>query len=401
MEFGALNFLMYNSTMSNVSPTLPWPGAEAQFLLRPDVAFLNHGSFGACPKPVFETYQNWQRELEAEPVEFLGRRLNSLLAESRTVLGSYVGAEPDNLVLVPNATHGVNIVARSLELQPGDEVLSTDHEYGASDRTWRFACRLQGANYIRRPIPVPLPSEEEIVEELWRGVTERTKVIFLSHITSPTAVTFPVAPICERAREAGILTVIDGAHAPGQIDLSLEELGADFYTGNCHKWMCAPKGSAFLYARPACQPLLQPLVVSWGWESEAPGPSRFIDYFSWLGTNQPAAYLSVSAAIDFLNNYDWPAARVACHGMAVWARERIRAIANTPPICSDEQFTQMCAIELPVGSLEKLGVRLWDEYRIEVPIFRWNGRDLLRISIQAYNSPGDIERLEDALRAIF
>lgn len=386
--------------MDNPSFGLPWPGVGDRFLLRPDAAFLNHGSFGACPKPVFETYQAWQRELEAQPVEFLGRRINGLLAEARTALGGYIGAEADNLVYVPNATHGINIVARSLDLQPGDEVLSSDHEYGASDRTWRFICGLRGARYVRRPIPLPLPTEQEIVEELWRGVTERTRVIFLSHITSPTAIIFPVAEVCKRAREAGILAVIDGAHAPSQVDLSLEELGADFYSGNCHKWLCAPKGAGFLFARAERQHLLQPLVVSWGWESEIPGPSPFIDYYSWMGTDDPSAYFSVSAAIDFQREHDWPRVRAACHGLAAHAAEGLSAVTGMPRICADDRFVQMCSIELPLGSIDRLGTRLWDEYRVEVPLVRWNEREFVRVSIQAYNSAEDVERLEDALKAL-
>lgn len=383
--------------MTQPSFGLPWPGAAGQFMLRPDIAFLNHGSFGACPRPVLETYQQWQRELESQPVEFLGRRFDALLAEARNRLGPYVGAEADNLVFVPNATHGVNIVARSLDLRPGDEVLTTDHEYGASDRTWQYNCNLRGASYTRVQIPLPLPSEADIIETIWAGVNERTRVIFISHITSPTAVIFPVAEICKRAREAGILTMIDGAHAPGQLDLSLEALGADFYAGNCHKWLCAPKGSGFLYARPALQPLLSPLIVSWGWESERPSHSRFIDYFSWVGTSDPSAHLSVGSAIDFQAAYDWPAVREACHAMAVWARDRLNAAAGMPAICPTDHFAQMFAIELPAGSIGRLGTRLWDERRIEVPLVKWNNRDLLRVSIQAYNKPQDILQLEDAL----
>ena len=379
---------------------LPWPGAGDQFLLRPEVAFLNHGSFGACPRPVFETYQRWQRELEAEPVEFLARRLGDLLAEAREKLGAFTGAHASDLVFVPNATHGVNIVARSLDLQPGDEVLASDHEYGAADRTWRFICGLRGASYVKRPVSLPLGSDQEIADELWRGVTERTRVIFLSHITSPTALTFPVAEICRRARGAGILSVVDGAHTPGQIALSLEEIGADFYTGNCHKWLCAPKGSGFLYARPDLQPLLHPLVVSWGWESETPGPSPFIDYFSWAGTTDPAAYLSVGAAIDFQREHNWPAVRRACHLLAVQAEERLSSITGMPRICGDDSFVQMFSLELPPGSIAGLGTRLWDDYLIEVPLVRWNDREFIRISIQAYNHPEDLECLENALSTL-
>jgi isopenicillin-N epimerase len=385
--------------MSDSSFDLPWPGAHEHFLLRPDVTFLNHGSFGACPRPVFDTYQAWQRKLEAEPVDFLGRRINDLLAEARNRLGAYVGAAPDNLVFVTNATHGFNIVARSIDLGPGDEVLATDHEYGAADRTWRFNCDLRGARYIRQPIPLPLGSDREIVEQFWRGVTPRTKVIFISHITSPTAVILPVAEICRRARAAGIMTLIDGAHAPGQIDLSLDKIDADFYTGNCHKWLCAPKGAGFLYASPEMQALLQPLIVSWGWESDTPGPSRFIDYFSWVGTADPSAYLSVPAAVDFQRDNRWPEMRKACHDLAMWGRERFMELTGMLPICSGGHFAQMFSFELPAGSLDKLGTRLWDDYQIEVPLVRWNDREFIRVSVQAYNSSQDLERLMAALKA--
>jgi len=386
--------------MSNSSFGLPWPGAGEQFLLRPDVAFLNHGSFGACPKPVFDTYQAWQRELEAEPVEFLGRRSGGLLADARKVLGTYVGADAEDLVFVTNATYGVNIVARSLDLGPGDEVLTTDHEYGACDRTWKFICGTRGARYVKTPIPLPLPSDDEIVERLWAGVNERTKVIYMSHITSPTAITLPVGEICKRAREAGILTVIDGAHAPGQVDLRLEELGADFYTGNLHKWLCAPKGAGFLYARRDRQALLNPLIVSWGWESETPGPSQFIDHFTWLGTADPSAYLSVPAAIEFQRQWNWPRVREACHALAVAGRRRLEEVTGMPTLSPESNYVQMCSIELPAGSIEKLGTRLFDEYKVEVPLTRWDNREFLRISIQAYNSVEDVDRLVDALERL-
>jgi isopenicillin-N epimerase len=231
------------------TPPSPPPAADdlrQAFLLRPGVIFLNHGSFGACPRPVFAAYQEWQRELEAQPVEFLGRRGRGLLAEARRALGAYVGAAADDLVYVPNSTFALNVVARALPLTPGDEVLATDHEYGAMERAWTFVCERRGARYVRQPVPVPCATEDEVVQAVWAGVTPRTRVLFLSHITSPTALIFPVAALVRRAREAGILTVIDGAHAPGQVPLDLGALGADFYVANCHKWLCAPKGSCCL-----------------------------------------------------------------------------------------------------------------------------------------------------------
>ncbi|HUM71131.1 MAG TPA: aminotransferase class V-fold PLP-dependent enzyme, partial [Chloroflexota bacterium] len=205
------------------------------FLLDPTVHFLNHGSFGATPSPVFAVYQEWQRRLEWQPVQFIAADLGDHLAAARQALGDYVNSQADDLVFVPNATFGVNVVARSLALGAGDEVLATDHEYGACDNIWRFLSQKQGFRYVNQPISLPTGTEEEIVAELWQGVTARTRVIFVSHITSATAVTFPIAAICARARAEGILTVVDGAHAPGQIPLDMAAIGADFYTGNCHK----------------------------------------------------------------------------------------------------------------------------------------------------------------------
>ena len=390
--------------MDEASAERSRPVAEAgnEFLVRRDIAFLNHGRFGARPRLVFEAYQSWQRELEAQPVEFLGRRISGLLAEARTSLAAYVGARADDIVLVPNTTHGVNIIARSLDLRPGDEVLLTDHEYGAVERTWRFICGQRGAYLRAQPIPLPVTTPEAMVEALWAGVTPQTRVIVMSHITSPTALIFPVAEVCQRARRQGILTVIDGAHAPGQTDLNLEEIGADFYVGNCHKWLCAPVGAGFLYARPERQPLLQPLVVSWGWQAIKPGPSPFQDYFEWIGTDDPAAYLSVPSAIDFQARHDWPTVRLACHQLAADARERISALTGLPHIAPDtpEWWAQMFAAPLPIhdaAAAASLKQRLWDEYAVEAPITEWRDQFFIRVSIQAYNSPRDVDRLLEGL----
>jgi isopenicillin-N epimerase len=372
------------------------------FLLRPDVVFLNHGSFGACPRPVFEAYQAWQLELERQPVEFLGRHFETLMREAREALGAFVGTEADDLVYVPNATTGLNLVARSLPLEPGDEVLTTDHEYGALDRTWRFVCAKRGARYIRQPVPLPVASPEQIVEAVWSGVTERTRVLFFSHITSPTAFIFPAGELVCRAREAGIFTVVDGAHAPGQVELDLAALEADFYAGNCHKWMMAPKGAGFLYARPEMQPLLEPLVVSWGWQSEAPGPSRFIDELEYQGTLDIAAYLAVPAAIQFMEEHDWLAVRQECHQLVCYARRKITELTGLAPLCPDAPawFAQMAAFPLPTCDGELLQCRLYDEFKVEIPIIDWNGQPLVRISVQGYNTREDVDALVEGLAAL-
>lgn len=380
-------------------PALPLPDLAREFTLRPGMAFLNHGSFGACPRPVFEAYQRWQRELEEQPVEFLGRRYGGLLAEARAGLAAYVGARPDDLAFVPNATYGINIVARALALGPGDEVLATDHEYGAADRTWRFICRERGARYVNQPISTPVTTPAAAVEELWAGVTERTKIIFLSHVTSPTALVLPVAEICRRARGRGIITVVDGAHAPGQIALDLDAIGADFYSGNCHKWLCAPKGSGFIHARSERQQLLKPLVVSWGFESLEPSGSTFLDYFTWTGTHDPAAYLAVPAAIEFQAARRWPAVRAACRQLLLEASARIAELTRLPHISPDgaDWWVQMRTFPLPPCDSKAVKARLWDEYQVEVPVVDWNGQQFVRVSIQAYNRPEDVDRLLEGL----
>ncbi len=375
---------------------LPLPDLAKQYLLNPAITFLNHGSFGACPRPVFETYQKFQRELELNPVGFIGHQLPALLKAARARLAEYLGTATDNLVFVTNATEGMNVIVRSLNLKPGDEVLTTDHEYGAVNNTWRFNCEKWGARYINQPIPVPLTTPEAFVDALWAGVTERTRVISLSHITSPTALIFPVELVCQRAREAGIITVIDGAHAPGQIDLDLEKIGADFYTGNAHKWLSSPKGAAFLYARPERQAMLEPLIVSHGWNRQHAEASQFLDYLSWTGTDDPSSYLSLPAAIDFQVQNDWPAVRTACHNLLLEAHHRILELSDQEPLSPDSMWAQLCSTPLP-GKVSDYK-DMWDKYQIVVPILEWNGKTLIRISIQAYNTPQDVERLLFALQ---
>lgn len=369
------------------------------FYLRRDIIFLNHGSFGACPRPVMQEYQRWQLELEAQPVEFLGRRFEELMRAAREPLAQYVNCDPDDLVYVPNATTGLNVVARSLELKPGDEILATDLEYGALDRTWKFMCQKSGAVYRRQHISIPVTTRDQLIQEFWSGVTPRTRVIFISHITSGTALNLPIEEIIRRARDAGIITIIDGAHAVGQIPLDLKNLGADFYSSNAHKWMMTPKGSAFLYVRREMQPLIQPLVISWGWEKEKPGSSRFVDEQEWQATRDIAAYLSVPAAIEFMKQYQWDNVRAACHDLAHYARTAISALTGLAPLSPDssEWYAQMVTLPLPPCDPEILKQRLYDEYHIEVPIGASNGRQFIRVSIQGYNAKADVDALVAAL----
>jgi isopenicillin-N epimerase len=376
---------------------------KQHFLLDPSIVFLNHGSFGATPKPVFDVYQNWQLRLERQPVEFLGRRHNALMAESRAVLAKVLGTSAENLVYTQNVTISLNIVARSLELGAGDEVLSTDHEYGALDRTWRFLAKEHGFTYINQKIPVPLNTARDFIDAFWRGVTPRTRVVFLSHVTSPTAIIFPIEEIIQRARAAGIITIVDGAHVPGQIPLDLDALGADFYGGNLHKWFMSPKGAGFLYARPEMQNLLKPLVVSWGYESLTPTNSRFIDHHEWWGTRDLAAFLSVPAAIEFQEKYHWDKVRDDCHVLARETQGRICDLTGLAPLHSDADgwFRQLFTAPLKADTdIVALKERLYNEYRIEVPLIDWNGYKLIRVSIQGYNSQKDVDALLSALREL-
>ncbi len=371
------------------------------FLLNSDVTFLNHGSFGATSLPVFEVYQEWQRVLERQPVKFLGRDIGQYLDTSRLALGEYLNADKDDLVYFPNPTFAVNAVARALDLTSEDEVLTTNHEYGACKNVWQFLSQKRRFQLIEQPITLPVTTPEDVVTQFWQGVTPRTKVIFLSHITSETALRLPIEAICARAREAGILTIIDGAHAPGQISLDMQNIDADFYIGNCHKWLCSPKGAAFMYARRAQQHLLEPLVVGWGWgeDREMRYGSDFLDYFQWLGTNDLSAYLSVPAAIAFQAEHGWDKVRQQCHQLAVETLARIVDLTGLPPIypSTTDFFNQMFVASLPDMDIKQFKARLYDEFCVEAPIIGWNGRCFIRVSIQGYNSQSDVDHLLDAL----
>jgi len=354
-----------------------------EFLLDPDVVFLNHGSFGACPRDVFERYQAWQLELERQPVEFLARRIDGLLAEARAALGEYVNADPDDLVFVQNATAGVNLAAWALDLRPGDEVLASDLEYGALDLAWTHVCGHAPAQYVRMPVTLPLA---DAADEIWSGVTDRTRALFVSHVTSETAVRLPVEELCARARERGIATVVDGAHVPGHLPLDLRALDPDYYAGNCHKWLGAPKGAGFLYVRRELQETIAPLVIGWGYGGE----STFLTRHEDQGTRDPAAFLTVPAAIEWQREHDWDTVRARCRELAA----RTPARLGLEPL---GEGLQMVAMRLPPGAPDDLQARLYDGYRIEIPVSQ-NG--IIRASFQGYNDERDLDALAAALGEI-
>lgn len=375
---------------------------KSLFQLDPGIIFLNHGSFGATPIPVMRAYQEWQERLERQPVRFIVHELLDELKHARVRLGEYVHADPDDLVYIPNATFGVNMIARSLDLHEGDEVLMTNHEYGACMNIWDFVACRKGFSIIKQPLPVPIDSPEEVIESIWQGVTSNTRCLFFSHITSPTAFHLPVEALCERARQAGIITIIDGAHGPGQVPLDLVDLGVDFYVGNCHKWMLSPKGAGFLFSRREVQHLVEPLVVSWGWGQNSPftSGSRYLDHLEWWGTMDPSAYLAVPSAIDFQVEHDWSTVRDNCQKILAKACQRINELTGLDSTYSKRSrpFINMATVALPKGmSLPGFQEQLFQDYKIEVPCIQWEEEQFMRISIQAYNTEGEIDILVSAL----
>jgi isopenicillin-N epimerase len=383
---------------------------RALFLLDPAVTFLNHGSFGACPRPVFERYQAWQTQLERQPVAFLdpARGLSGWMRDARVAMAGQVGVDPDDIVGLTNATEALNIVAQSLRLEPGDEILTTDHEYAAVDKTFAYVARRSGARVVPVTIPLPLTDAHSFTEALLAGITPRTKMLFLSHITSATALLFPIAPIVLEARARGIITVIDGAHAPGHIPLDLAALDADYYAGNCHKWLMAPKGSAFLHVRRDLQAGINPLIISHGWTEDAGlpgtkgefGNTPFIDGLEMQGTRDPSAWLTVPEAIAFCTRHDWAQIAARCRDLAQDTAARVATLTGLPPLSSPEFCApQMVAMPVPRCDPMVLKLALLDE-GIEIPCFDWKSHTITRLSVQGYNTEAEMDKLVQALQTI-
>jgi isopenicillin-N epimerase len=423
--------------------------------LNPDIAFLNHGSFGACPLPVLEYQHQLQAELDGESMYFLIRKLQPLIDQSREILGQTIGADPRDLVFVQNATAGVNAVLRSLEFQPGDEILTTSHEYNACRNVAAYVAGRCGAKVVEITLPIPVESPEQVVEAVLSGVTARTKLAMLDHITSPTAIVFPIEEIIRRLAEKNIDVLVDGAHGPGMVPLDLERFGVAYYTGNCHKWLCTPKTAGFLYVRRDRQEGIMPTVIGHGYNKPRPGYTRFQDLFDWPGTFDPTAWICVGKSIECLSSLltgGLPALMERNHALAVWARrmfqerlsrtgfqpvnpsgspdnsaigvpkaQKASASARNPsydcatPICPESMLGSMSAVIVPFDIGERfdttttptathqLCIDLRYRHNIEAVIYHYPAppQALLRVSAQAYNTPEQYERLADVLNGIF
>ncbi|MDB5281249.1 MAG: aminotransferase, partial [Bacteroidota bacterium] len=373
-------------------------------LLNPDIHFLNFGSFGASPKPVFEDYQRWQRLLEAEPVQFIAFDGLTWLEESRAALASFINCrDKDDLVFVTNPSFAVNLIAKNIPLSAGDEVLSTDIEYGACDRIWDFYCEKSKATYRRQKIRLPIAGKQEFIDNFFEGLNANTKAVFISHITSSTALIFPVKEICEIAKAKGLITIVDGAHAPGHVPLDLKDLKADFYTGACHKWMMAPKGCSFLYASREAQKMLKdPLVISWGYKAFKPSHSAFLDYNQMIGTRDYSAFLTVPACIKFMKENNWPSVSKKCHEMVLANASRFYTLLGSAPLSplTSDWIGQMISIPIKIEQPEVLQRKLFVDYKVEVPVMRQANDGYFRYSINAFNTMEDLDALYEGLSEI-
>ena len=393
-----------------MSPKSPWADL---WLLDPAVDYLNHGSFGACPKAILEKQSELRARLEREPMDFFVRELPGLFAEARAALAGFVGADGDDLAFVPNATAGVNAVARSLAVEPGDELLTTDHAYAACKKTLDYVAARAGARVVVAQVPFPLSGEGEVVSAVLSRVTSHTRLAMLDHVTSPTALVFPIERLVRELSARGVDTLVDGAHALGMIPLDLARIGAAYYTANAHKWLCAPKGAAFLHVRRDRQKGLHPVAISHGY---AGGEARFKEEFDWTGTVDPTAVLCVPDCIAYLGGLvpgGWPALMETNRALALKARAAICEALGVPSPAPQSMLGAMASVPLPISgpttpaqSLGREALADWMRARgVEPWFYDWpTGRGkLVRVSAQLYNTEEQFVRLAgllaEALRA--
>ncbi|OJH40996.1 aminotransferase class V-fold PLP-dependent enzyme [Cystobacter ferrugineus] len=385
---------------------------RSHWSLDPEVTFINHGSFGACPTRVLEEQSRLRARLEAEPVRFLLRDLEGLLDSALAALGAFVDADPDDLAFVNNASTGVNTVLRSLRFSAGDELLVTDHEYNASRNALEFVASQWGAKVVVIKLPWPVPSAQAVVDTVLGHVTERTRLLLIDHISSPTGLVLPLATIVRALRERGVETLVDGAHGPGQVPLSLRQLGVGYYSGNCHKWLCAPKGAAFLHVRRDLQPGIRPLVISHGYNSRRRDRSQFRLDFDWCGTVDPTPFLCIPKVLEVMGRMlpgGWPEVMASNRAKALAARSFLCQQLGVTPHCPEDMVGAMATVALPDGGMEVSVIRgseplqdkLLFNHGVEVPVVVWPRppQRHVRVSAQLYNSPADYQRLADALKA--
>ena len=374
---------------------------RSQFLLSHEITHLNHGAFGACPKPIFEDYQKWQLELEKNTVNFFVKQSPVLLEKSREALGGFIGCNKDDVVFSMNPSYALNIVLKDFGLKEGDEILATDLEYGAMDRTWDYYCNKAGAKYVRQHVSLPLTSKQQIVDEFFQGLTPKTKAIFISHITSTTALRLPVEEICKRAKAEGLITIVDGAHVPGHIELNLQELEVDIYTGACHKWLLTPKGCSFLHVKKELQPF-DPLLISWGFKSDMPSESLFIDHHQLQGTRDYSAFLTIPVALKFRKDNNWNQVAADCRKLAHANYKRFAEVTGGTILCpiSDEFLGQMCSLSINCPDPVALQDLLYNKYKIEIPVMPHDDKVYIRYSINGYHTQKDLDVLFQAIEEI-
>ena len=375
--------------------------------LDPNTTYLNHGSFGPSPIEVRQAREDWSLQLERQPMRFLCQQMEDLLHKTAEDLARFLHTKPARLALVDNATIAMNIVADSVQLNAGDEVLFTDHEYGAVRNIWQRKCQLAGAKIVTAVLPLPL-NDEGVIHALSDAVTERTRIIIISHVTSPTAAILPVQQVCQFAKQRGILAAIDGPHAIAMLDVHLDDIGCDYYCASCHKWLCAPFGSGFLWVHPRLHHQIQCPIVSWGGSIGGNAPT-WQDRTNWLGTRDPAPLIAISAAIAFIKRVGLATFRDHAHQLICHARKELLKLDGVGPLCtaSESNVVSMCAVELPQpatwqpgyhGHPDPLQIELREQHGIETPVGSWNGRRFLRVSAHLYNSIEHIDKFLDAVR---
>ena len=414
LTIGAANLAADPMSLSTSnSALLARPAADPQnWLLDSETLYLNHGAFGACPRRVLEVQSQWRARLERQPLQFLVRELETEMDAARGVVARFVGADADDVVFLPNATSGVNTILRSLVFRPGDELIVTDHEYNACRNALDFVAERSGARVVVARLPFPFRNTDEIVAPVLECVTPQTKLALVDHVTSQTGVVLPIQKIVEALSARGVDTLVDGAHAPGMVPLNLNQLGAAYYVGNCHKWLCAPKSAALLHVRRDKQKNIRPLSISHGASSARRDRSRFLIEFGWQGTFDPAACLSVPEAIRFIGSQlpgGWPAVMARNRALALAARKTVCDALEIAPPCPEAFIGSLAAVPMPRASNNELPGLPCNEYplqdvlrrkyRIEVPIISWPAAPhrVLRLSAQLYNSLPEYEQLAGSL----